>query len=142
MIMIALGTVRPWFNFFAVICTPCICIGHFGIIIITGVYRFGTWGKLCALTKLPTDIPSDPSEPPTDSFTYASDGSLILAFWSLQLVFILVCCSAGIIPTCRGIESNRIVDERKATQEALESEPNADYKESPRRIKGKVKKSP
>ena len=62
MLCLAGGAFRPWFNFFGVLCTPCVFCAHFIIIIITGTYRFSDAGKLCALTTLPSYYETASSE--------------------------------------------------------------------------------
>ena len=82
MLCLAAGAFRPWFNFFGVLCTPCIFCAHFAIIIATGVYRFSDAGKLCAITTLPSYYESSGSEP-SSTWTYAKDGGMILTIWLL-----------------------------------------------------------
>ena len=115
MFCIGLGTLRPWFNFFGVTLAPCICIAHLVIIIMTGTARFSAWGKLCALTTLPTNFEAK-GEMPTNDWTYAKDGQLILVFWVLQVILFLSCFGVGLVPCCRGTESNRIVDMNEIRQ--------------------------
>ena len=80
---IMLGTVQPWFNFFGVTLAPCICLAHFIIIIVTGVARYSTMGRLCAITTMPTHFTSysDQFEYPGEAWTYEKDASMITVCW-------------------------------------------------------------
>ena len=112
MICLALGAFRPWFNFFGVLCTPCTFCAHFAIIVTTGVFRFSDFGKLCAITTLPSlYTSSDIGAEPSSDWTYAKDGSMILTIWLLQLFTFCVCCGLSSYPLCRKSENNRVKDE-------------------------------
>ena len=100
MVCLALGAFRPWFNFFGVLCTPCTFCAHFAIIVTTGVFRFSDFGKLCAITTLPSHYTSESAEPSAD-WTYAKDGSMILTIWLLQLFTFCLCCGLSSYPMCR-----------------------------------------
>ena len=74
-------------------------LGHFFILLATGIYRFDSFGRLCALNEEPTHIAPGSSGPPTDKWTYAKDGILIIVLWVFQLLSFACCCLIGVWPT-------------------------------------------
>lgn len=59
------------------LCACCICCAHIPIILSTAVYRFRPQGMFCALSERPTFY-EEVLKRPTDQWTYAKDGALIL----------------------------------------------------------------
>jgi hypothetical protein len=94
---IAVGAYKPVFRLIGAWCASCLCCAHFGIIIATAVYRFRAVGKMCALSEQWTNFSSD-IEDTDDTWTYKSDGALILAIWIIQLLTFCCCCCAGSMP--------------------------------------------
>ena len=82
MICVGLGAYYAILRLIGMICASCLCCLQFSFIIVTGVYRFRDYGRLCALSKLWTNQTST-DEPADDTWTYAKDGNLILALWIL-----------------------------------------------------------
>ena len=80
MICVGLGAFNAWLRLFGMCSASCLCCLHFAFIIVTGVYRFRDYGKLCALNKLYTNQTST-DEPANDDWTYEKDGTLILSLW-------------------------------------------------------------
>ena len=82
----------------------CCCL-NLAAIITTGVFRYNTWGSFSALclapTKyeaLPTSITdiTDVTGLSSDSRTYESDASVIVALWICQMIFCCTsCCHTG-----------------------------------------------
>ena len=83
MICVAIGGSVPLCRCFAAFCAFCVCFAHVPIIVMTAVYRFGPFGRLCALSKRPTFMASSDDAFSTDEWTYSMDGSLLLALWIL-----------------------------------------------------------
>ena len=79
MICIGVGSINPSLRLCGAFCASCLCCSHFGIIIATGVYRYSTKGKLCALSMGATNFVSE--DELNDTWTYEKDGKLIEALW-------------------------------------------------------------
>ena len=55
----------------SILCAPLLCSFNVAIFIVTGLFRFGTLGKLCALSTAET----------SDGWTFEDDGELIARIW-------------------------------------------------------------
>ena len=82
-------------RFCGAICACCICCAHIPIILASAVYRFRPQGMFCALSERPTYY-EDTEKKPTDQWTYAKDGALILGLLLIQLLCFCCCCLTGI----------------------------------------------
>ena len=81
------------------ICCACVmsCI-NFAAIIITGVFRFNSMGRLAALSRRATQFDSSISAEDyylSDSWTYEKEAKLILWLWLCQVGFCFLCCAVS-----------------------------------------------
>ena len=90
------GAKIPFARMCAAFCALGVCCCHFLVIIMTAVLRFRPYGQYCALSKRPTNFTGPELEDEVnDDWTYAKDGTLILALWVIQLLTFFCCCLVG-----------------------------------------------
>lgn len=97
MCCVGVGAYVPIFRCLGACCAPWCCCAHFAIIVMTGVFRFSLYGRLCALSKGATNWTSK-DDAPDDDWTYEKDGQLILALWILQILSFVCCCGVSCLP--------------------------------------------
>ena len=105
MCCVAIGAYHPVFRCLGAVCAACFCCSQFGMIVATGVFRFSLYGRLCALSKRPTNWTSETEL--DDDWTYEKDGNLILALWILQLLGFVACCAVACMPLRRMPEKTK-----------------------------------
>ena len=96
MICVGFGAYNPAMRLCGACCASCLCCTQFGIIVATGVYRYSTKAKLCALSLAETNyVTQDEID---GNWTYEKDAVLIEALWVIQIFTFMFCCAAGFCP--------------------------------------------
>ena len=75
MICVGLGGCIPLCRYLGAVCASLLCLVHFAIIVMTGVYRYNSMGVLCSLATGSTNISSDSIN---RDWTYHEDGRLMI----------------------------------------------------------------
>lgn len=75
MICVGFGGCIPSCRYTGAVCASFLCLIHFAIIVMTGVYRYNSMGVLCSLATGSTNISSDSID---RDWTYHEDGRLMI----------------------------------------------------------------
>ena len=130
MICLCLGTVRPWFNFFATICGPWIWLANVIVFFISLNYYNSDHSDLCKITLKPTSYSRSIDEAPTNDTTFESDAA---GLYSCLMVQVFTCCGcsccAGLLPSCKE-DRIKLRDYRKeAAKRAVEKKKEKEMKD-------------
>lgn len=75
MICVGFGSCIPVCRLTGAWCASFLCLAHFAVIVMTGIYRYSSMGVLCSLATGSSNITSDSV---SDDWTYEKDGRLMV----------------------------------------------------------------
>jgi len=92
---LAMGSIRLRWRLMTTYLAFILCFVHLGILIFTATVRFSKQGTLCSLYEYRTNAATTNVREFNETWTYAKDGSLIVALWVLQILGSTLCCILG-----------------------------------------------
>ena len=89
---VIMGRIKAFWRVLAAYTGFIIFLANLAILATTGYYRYRTQGSLCALYTEMSHAPTTEPLDVNDDWTFEKDGSLILALWLIQAIFMIPCC--------------------------------------------------